>query len=543
MSTEAAPGALDLVGIGSMAVDRIHRVPKVLGPEEKGVLREIDGVGPVQNHVGGVMLNQLGWAAALGLRVGITGRQGSDAAGQFLRNAMDRSGIERHIIKGDEASTLAEIFVADDGGRAIYMAPGATLATHAEHIRADHAGFIQRAARFSTEISQLPLDAVREALTIARAAGIPTVLDFDVTPSDALTSLGDEATLFEVLALVDLLKPSKAAVRELVPGSADDALGLARALRERFGCGAVVVTDGEAGCAIHTAEFEGVVAAKPAKVIDTTGAGDAFLGGLLTALHLGADWPSAGAFANACGAACCEQLGAFPEDALAARARVAEGARASGVAFPALPERGAVPALGGAPAAQVLETGARELRALADRFEAANFTHALEAIRRAEQAGGRLHFCGVGKPEHVARYAAGLFSSTGTPAAFLHATETLHGSLGQVRPGDVVVAISNSGETAELLAAVDALAKYGAVIIAVTAGLHSSLARAARVVLDAGVASEGGPLGLAPRASVAAEVMVLAALSAELQAQAGFSREDYAELHPAGALGKKARKS
>ena len=146
---------------------------------------------------------------------------------------------------------------------------------------------------------------------------------------------------------------------------------------------------------------------------------------------------------------------------------------------------------------------------------------------------------GIGKPEHVARYAASLFASTGTPASFLHGTEAVHGSAGQVVAGDVVVAISNSGATAELLASVEAVRRLGARVLAITGDAASPLARAADAVLDAGVAREGGGLGLAPRASVAAALLVLAALSAALEEECGFTRADYHARHPAGKLGEK----
>jgi len=166
---------------------------------------------------------------------------------------------------------------------------------------------------------------------------------------------------------------------------------------------------------------------------------------------------------------------------------------------------------------------------------------AAELIEATEAAGGRVHVTGVGKPEHVAHYGASLLSSTGIPATFLHATESLHGSLGQLVPGDVVIAISNSGTTSECLLAVQAIRGYGGKLIAVTGGLSSPLAEAADVTLDAGVREEGGPLGLAPRASVAAEILVIAALGAVLQERRALDRDDYAARHPAGALGKQAR--
>jgi arabinose-5-phosphate isomerase len=150
-----------------------------------------------------------------------------------------------------------------------------------------------------------------------------------------------------------------------------------------------------------------------------------------------------------------------------------------------------------------------------------------------------VHVTGVGKPEHVAHYAASLLSSTGTPATFLHATEAVHGSAGQVCPGDVLIAISNSGETADLRAAVEVARRMGARVIGVTGAADSWLASEADAFLDAGVSREGGGLGLAPRASVVAEILVLAALSASLESATGLTLAQYNARHPAGALGKK----
>jgi sugar/nucleoside kinase (ribokinase family)/D-arabinose 5-phosphate isomerase GutQ len=536
---------LDAAGIGSMVVDRVHRAPRILGSDEKGILRDVGRGAPVQTYVGGVVLNHLGWAAALGLQTGIFGRQADDEGGRFLRAAMDRFGIERDLVLEGSATSVAEIFVDDAGGRAIYMAPGATAETTAEHVRRDHAAFIRRARRLSTEVSQLPLAAVCEALAIAREAGIPTVVDLDVPPSDSLPGLGSEAELLDVLRGASLLKPSKTAAHEIAPEAAADALALARTVRARFGNEAVVVTDGEAGCAIAAEGFEGLVPAVAARAVDTTGAGDAFLGGLLAGLHHGLSWEDAGRLGNACGAACVEKLGAFPDDAAAARARVLELYTGPPVSLAAAPPaiRGpdAAQGSGGEEALAAFGVAVEEMTALRQRLTPEVFEGAIELIRRSEAEGGRVHVTGIGKPEHVAHYAASLLSSTGTPASFLHATEVVHGSAGQVVPGDVVIAISNSGETAELRLGVEAVRRMQARVLAVTGNPDSWLGSHADVVLEAGVAREGGSLGLAPRASVAAEVLVLAALAAALEKERGFTKADYNLRHPGGKLGEISR--
>ena len=480
--------ALDVVGIGSVAVDRLHRVARIVGAEQKGVLQTMATGTPVDVHVGGVVLNHVGWAALLGLRAGIFGKQADDPNGRFLRGAMDRHGIEHRFVLDGSASTFADIYVDDAGGRAIYMAPGATSETTPDDIRRHHADFIAGAAWVTTEVSQLPLDTALEVLRIARESGARTVVDLDVPPSDAIPGLGDEKTLHELLGAADLLKPSKAAAAELVAEVGADAAAVAEALRARFGNEVVAVTDGEAGAALATPS--GTIrapAVKAREVVDTTGAGDAFLGGLLFAHVRGLDWEVAATLANACGAACVEQLGAFPEEPEAARERVLRL-----YAGPPLELGAAAPtATAGAAASEALAAVAEELTTLYARHAPERYADAAALVLRAESAGARVHVTGVGKPEHVAHYGASLLASTGTPATFLHGTEVIHGSAGQVQPGDVVVAISNSGETPELCAAVRAVRARGAQLIAVTGNEQSWLGKEADLVLDAAVAREG----------------------------------------------------
>jgi D-arabinose 5-phosphate isomerase GutQ len=183
----------------------------------------------------------------------------------------------------------------------------------------------------------------------------------------------------------------------------------------------------------------------------------------------------------------------------------------------------------------------RELAELRTRAEVDAIERATDLILDCEARGGRVHVTGIGKSEHVARYIASLLSSTGTPAYFLHATECVHGSGGQVRGPDITIAVSNSGTTPELMRAAEMLREMGIKIIAVSGSRESSLALLADVVLYAGVDNEGGVLNLVPRASILAKLYVLCALSVALEARKGLTREQYAQWHPGGALGKLAR--
>jgi arabinose-5-phosphate isomerase len=531
------------VGIGSMVADRIHRVPRILGVDQKGIMRRSSDGGSAELRVGGVVLNHLGWAAVLGLPVGIFGKQADDANGRFLRDAMDRFGIAKDLVLDGTASSFADIYVDDAGGRAIYMAPGATSETTFSHVRRHHERTIAGALRVTTEVSQLPLAAALEVIRLAELASVHTLVDLDVPPSDAVPTLGTQAELDQLLRRARILKPSSLAARELVLTASGDALASARKLRERYGNEAVIVTDGEAGCAIATAKETLLVPAYAvAHVVDTTGAGDAFLGGVLVGLAAGLSWQDCARLGNACGAACVEKLGAFPDDPVAARDAVL--ARYDGAALPGWVVRGLTLVPETQPANEALvafDVALAELAALRARLDPSVFDRAVARIDAARAAGGRVHVTGVGKPEHVARYGAALLASIGTPASFLHATETLHGSAGQVVRGDVVIAISNSGETRELIAALGAVKARGAEVLAITGAPRSSLAQLAALVLDAGVAEEGGGLGLAPRASAAAQLVVVAALSAALERARGLTRAEYAAHHPAGALGTRSR--
>lgn len=162
---------------------------------------------------------------------------------------------------------------------------------------------------------------------------------------------------------------------------------------------------------------------------------------------------------------------------------------------------------------------------------------AADLILASQAEGGRIHVTGIGKPGHVAAYAASLLSSTGNPACFLHGTEAVHGSCGQLVKGDVVIAISNSGETAELKATVNAVHANGCKVIAVTGNPDSWLANHAESTLLAGVREEGGPLNRAPRNSVNAEMLILQALSVLLQVEKDWTPEKYVKCHPGGKLG------
>jgi len=146
---------------------------------------------------------------------------------------------------------------------------------------------------------------------------------------------------------------------------------------------------------------------------------------------------------------------------------------------------------------------------------------------------------GMGKSGHIGRKIAATLASTGTPAMFVHPAEASHGDLGMITGLDVVLAISNSGESEELTSILPVLSRQGVPLVAITGGLQSALAKQARVTLDSSVAQEACPLNLAPTASTTAQLALGDALAVALLDARGFGEEDFARSHPGGALGRK----
>ena len=186
-------------------------------------------------------------------------------------------------------------------------------------------------------------------------------------------------------------------------------------------------------------------------------------------------------------------------------------------------------------AARTFEIEARALQALAARL-GDSFGAAVQAMLECR---GRTIVMGMGKSGHVGRKVAATLASTGTPAFFVHPGEASHGDLGMVQPGDVVLAISNSGESDELAAILPALRRVGVTLVAITGGAGSSLARHADIVLSSAVDQEACPLNLAPTASTTAQMALGDALAVALLDARGFREDDFARSHPGGSLGRK----
>ena len=186
-------------------------------------------------------------------------------------------------------------------------------------------------------------------------------------------------------------------------------------------------------------------------------------------------------------------------------------------------------------ARQVLRIEADAILALGARLNGAF----LDAVGLILAGRGRVIVSGIGKSGHIGRKIASTPASTGTPAFFVHPAEASHGDLGMITPDDVVIAISNSGESMEILNILPSIKRQGAKLIAITGRPQSTLARDADVHLDAAVAQEACPLNLAPTASTTAVLALGDALAVALLDARGFGAEDFARSHPGGALGRR----
>ena len=186
-------------------------------------------------------------------------------------------------------------------------------------------------------------------------------------------------------------------------------------------------------------------------------------------------------------------------------------------------------------ARKVLQTEAAAILALVDRLDGA-FERAVKLLLECR---GRVIVTGIGKSGIICQKIAATFASTGTPAFFLHPAEAIHGDLGVLQSDDVIVALSYSGETDELLGLLETIKRLGARLIAITGDCQSTLGKAADVTLDCRVSEEACPLNLVPTASTTAALALGDALAMTLLVAKGFKQEDFASLHPGGKLGKR----
>jgi sugar/nucleoside kinase (ribokinase family) len=296
---------MDVVALGALAVDYYAVVPKLPLEEEKTTASDYI------IRSGGVAGNVLTQTARLGLKSGWIGKLGSDASGEILMKEFEKDGVDlshTEVVK-DKNSMFTWITVNPQGGRSIVMFPNVLAEFTAEDVVAKHADYIASSRILQAEACLLPLNIMLAGLRIAKRNGVMTVFDLDVAPSEIERSkMGTKEELAEIISLTDVLIPCKTAATELL-GSIDYAKEAKRLLS--MGPSTIAITLGAKGCLVLNSREQYLIdQVYVPSVVDTTGAGDAFHGGMIYALLEGMSLKDAGRFANACGAFCCTQIGA-----------------------------------------------------------------------------------------------------------------------------------------------------------------------------------------------------------------------------------------
>ena len=573
-STSSSPPTAKLVfGAGSNVLDVFFPVRQLPKPGDKQyfALESLTSA----SVVGGVTLNHLAWARELGVPTALLALQGEDETGATLRAKMRSMGVDASFVRASrEYTTSVSYILSEEGGgeRTILMNPASTSRMDGALMAREWAAAVKsRAAMVTTEISQLPLSGVEWLLDAGRAARVPTVLDVDVPPSVATGAarLGTADALRRCVTKSDVVKLTGSAVEELLaliaPGSRVEASleAVTQQLADALGAPLVVITDGSKGAALAVARARGgrgtavrVPAFTGVTQKDATGAGDAYLGGLIAAIYarglrtplpvVADDLIVLGRIAGAAGAACVEVLGALPVEAVSAARMAALCTDAAPLvrAAAAITLKQAAPPpsvpLLTAPVAFAtsLASDAAALASLAAAPEAAASAGAIDAFVSATANGGIVWTTGVGKAGAVAARAAQSFRSVGVRAAFITGAEWAHGDLGGLRAGDTVLAFSHSGRSPELIAVAGAWAARGATTFAITGDGTSPLARAAAHSFTAPAPTE--LLGSVPTRSVAAQEAVVNALLSTVVASSGLTEKAFRVNHPGGAIGRAA---
>eukprot|EP01006_Ploeotia_vitrea_P011990 TRINITY_DN31882_c0_g1_i1.p1 TRINITY_DN31882_c0_g1~~TRINITY_DN31882_c0_g1_i1.p1 ORF type:complete len:541 (+),score=64.57 TRINITY_DN31882_c0_g1_i1:127-1623(+) len=491
---------------------------------------------------------------------------------------MKELNVSTEFLDVSTENTTAESFILSqpDGERTIIMATGATSTIDGVTARRLFGSAIAGKAKiFSTELSQVPTSGVLEMLKIAKGANVLRVLDLDVSPTVATTEagLGDLNSVKMCVSDVEVLKPARHAAEELLllwetnePFTKEEVEAmptkeLASRLQALTGAKLVAITSGSEGSSLA---MEGISLSVPAqsigKMVDATGAGDAYFGGIIAALwHLGTPWTAPqdqqeallqnfGQIANAVGGKCCLSVGGLPlndfrvQQIIDIDPALAELFR-NKISIPDSPFASASATetesfsfkTSFAQDAAVLQHNAKS----ADNSCLQNTLSALS-----HTALERVYVTGVGKSGFVGRRLAASLASISIPATYVPATEWVHGDLGHLnvptatKENTVVIALSHSGETQEILSALESFPSEKCTTIAITSNSNSTLAN--KVNLSVPYALPQGdcePLGKVPAGSIVAQEAVANAMVRGLIETKGVVIDTFKKNHPGGAIG------
>lgn len=488
---------------------------------------------------GGKGANQAVQAARLGVAVDFYGMTGDDVFSHELVSAVRSAGVDTSkISRRDHSSSGASGVSIEtiDGIKCnrIIMNPGANFDITIEDVR-----FLEKSIDdYACLILQfeIPLEVNEFLAKLAHEHGVIVVVN--PAPSHSMSDA--------FLKCVDYLTPNEheatdltwIKIKNLGKKADDNDITKSASFLLQKGVKNVLITLGGAGSVLINKKERIVNPAIPdVKVVDPTAAGDSFIGAFASGLVQGLSHKDALHFGSYVAALTVQKLGAMPSlptlaevEAYIAKSHDEEFAKRIKSVFPQMKNEAEM-------FFDFKDCVAKETEKTLKGMDYSSYEKAVCLIEHAEENGNRVHITGIGKPSHVAEYLASLLSSTGTPTYYLHGTEAVHGSCGQLVPGDVVIAISNSGETAELKATLIAVKKNGCKVIGVSGCPDSWLAHNADAFLLAHIDQEGGPLNKAPRSSIISEILVLQGLSIILQAKKKISPAQYVMWHPGGKLG------
>ena len=520
--------------VGSLVEDCISRA-KTRVPNSG---ETIEGAG-FTNAPGGKGANQAVEAARLGAPVDFFGQTGDDTFARDLHDAIRDNGINAVRIKrlDNSASGVSGVSIETKDGisnNRILMNPGANAKITIDDVR-----YLENEIQnYSILILQfeIPMEVNEYLAKLAHENGVIVIVN--PAPSQPLAN--------SFYKEIDYFTPNEHEAADLSGviihsnGKKCDDNDITNSAQYFLDKGVknVLITLGSAGSVLVNGKTKHYVSAIPnVKPVDPTGAGDSYIGAFAAGLYRGLRPEEAMKLATYVGALTVQKMGAIPS-LPTLREVEAYVEKNNDEAFVALLKSHF-------PTIKNDQESFDDFKAILSRetdstiasLKYENYLPAVTLIEHSQKAGGRLHITGIGKPSHVAEYYASLLSSTGSPAYYLHGTEAVHGSCGQLVPGDVVIAISNSGETNELKSTITAVRKNGCKIIGVSGNPDSWLAHASDAFLLAKVQEEGGPLNKAPRASFDAELIVLQGLSVILQSRKHIGLEQYGCWHPGGKLG------
>ena len=296
---------LDVVALGTLAVDYYALVNRLCKKEEK--TKALD----YKIYPGGVSGNVLTQTSLLGLKSGWVGKIGDDSSGKILLDEFKKNNIDyshAEIMKGKN-SMFTWINVDKSGDRSIVMFPNVLTELTVEDLRSKHREYIQSCRVLQIEACLLPLSLMLESAKIAKEVGVKVVFDLDVPPSEIESSkMGTLEELYQILSLTDVLIPCKSAAKELI--NSENFIEEGKNLL-KYGPTTIAITLEKQGCLVLNKDEQYVVGrVEVDKVVDTTGAGDSFHGGMIYSILNNYSLKEAGLFSNACGAFCCTNLGA-----------------------------------------------------------------------------------------------------------------------------------------------------------------------------------------------------------------------------------------